>query len=167
MRSQQAGQPGTDSKSVFRSKGSRGFTLIEVVVALLAFAAIVVIFDASIILSEKASYMNGQYAQAISLCQHKIDEVRAVGFGRLDYTDLLDADIIAGSPQASPYAFSASDGVGDVLPNATTSLTVGPWPGDPTNTAILQVSATVTWTPASFNSKTSSLTLTGLITNVE
>ncbi|MHB9035193.1 MAG: type IV pilus modification PilV family protein [Armatimonadota bacterium] len=142
-----------------------GFTLIEVAASLLAFSVVVIIFASSIVMAEKTAHVNGQYAQAISLCQHKIDQARAVGFGRLNYTELNDAGIIDDSPISSPYSFAVVDEVANYLPQPTATLTLQPDPSDPDK--VIKVSATVTWRAAAHQTKTSSLTLVGLVANVE
>ena len=48
-----------------------------------------------------ASRMVGNYQQASSLVQHKIDELRSVGYGRLDFTNLRTSGIIDATPRAA------------------------------------------------------------------
>ena len=81
---------------------SAGYTLLEVTLSLFVFAVAVVIFAGTVPTAAKTAYLSGQYAQATSLCQHKIDQARAVGYGRLNYTELSDAGIIDDSPTRSP-----------------------------------------------------------------
>lgn len=146
-----------------RRLSNKGFTLVEAVVSLLVFAVIVLIFAGSIVLAEKTARLNGQYAQAISLCQHKIDQLRAVGYGRLNYTELNDAGIIADYPTTSPYTFNnTSDEVENYLLNPVSTLTI-----EAVDAKTMRVTATITWRNSSNNSKTSTMSLTGLITNVE
>ena len=92
--------------NITRTSNNKGFTLIEVMISVMIFALLMVLYATCIPVAKKASVMNGQFAQAISLCQHKIDQMRAVGYGRLDYSDLNDAEIIDDSPTSSPYSFA-------------------------------------------------------------
>lgn len=143
----------------------KGFTLIEVAVSLLAFAAVIVIFASAVVMSEKTAHMNGQYAQAMSLCQHKIDQMRAIGFGQLEY-DTLEGIYVDDSSIASPYSFLETDNVANYLPRPTAAtLTIEkPYNSDEDKA---KVTATITWHPVASQSKTNTVTLVALITNVD
>ena len=151
---------------IYKQSHRKGFTLVEVAASLLAFSIVVVIFASSVIMSERTAHVNGQYAQAISLCQHKIDQLRAVGFGRLNYDELTDAtEIVDSSPTTSPYSFVDVDDVAEYLPNPTATLIIEtPYNGDENKA---KVTATITWRSAAHESKTNTFTLVGIITNVE
>lgn len=142
--------------------GRRGFTLTEVIIALMVFAILTLIFASCIPVAHKTAKVNGQYSQAISLCQHKIDQLRAVGYGRLTYEELSDAGIIDEAPLFSPYSFVEVDQVGSYLsqPNATLSIqTIG--------TDQIKATATITWKRTMYEDKTSSASLSAIITKVE
>lgn len=141
---------------------NRGFTLVEVVVSLVVFTSIMLVFSATVPQARKAAEQNGQYAQALSLCQHKIDQMRAVGFGRLNYTELEDAEIIDTDPSnQSYYSFDGVDGISDYLINPDARITI-----TALDSKTSQVTAAITWQGSSTNSKTSNATLTAIITNV-
>ncbi len=133
-------------------------------IAVAVFSMLIIMFATAVPLADKSSNMNGQYAQAISLCQHKIDQLRAVGFGRLNYTELSDAEIVDLNPTSSPYTFSTVDSVPEYLQNATTSLHVDTvaW-----STRVLKVTATITWKTTGYESKTSSMSLSAYISNAD
>jgi len=121
------------------------------------------IFAATIPMAMKASKMNGQYSQAVSLCQHKIDQLRAIGYGRVNsYDELSDAEIIDLSPTSSPYSFTTVDEVRNYLPESTASLRV-----QVLGTDRLKIIATVTWKTTTYEPKPSSASLSAVITNVE
>ncbi|MEN6372340.1 MAG: type II secretion system protein [Armatimonadota bacterium] len=141
---------------------NRGFTLIEVMISLGIFSLLIIIFATSVPLARKSSQVNGQYAQAISLCQHKIDQMRAVGYGRINYTELSDAEIIDESPSASPFSFAGVDNVDQYLPQPTATVNVHSMSTDK-----IIVTVTVTWKNATHESKTSTASLSAIITNVE
>jgi len=141
---------------------NRGFTLVEVMVSLMLFAVITLIFAACVPSGRKASEMNGQYSQAISLCQHKIDQLRAVGYGRINYTELSDAGIIDDSPSSLPFSFVAVDQVANYLPRPTATLSIQDIAANQ-----VKVTATITWTTTSYEAKTSTASLSAIITNVE
>jgi len=145
-----------------KTNNSDGFTLVEVVVALVVFAALILLFASSLPAARKAANINGDYAQAISLCQHKIDQMRAVGFGRLNYTELNDAGIIDDTPVNPPYSFVLSDEVANYLPQPTATINI-----QSVSTKVVKVTVTITWKPTTYQSYTSSLTVNALIANVE
>jgi len=145
-------------------RSTRGFTLLEVMIAMMTLAAIIVIFAGSVVMAEKNAHVNSQYAQAISLCQHKIDQLRAVGFGRLNYTELNDAYIVDDSPTASPYQFAIVDEVNQYLPTPSTSLSIAASPSD---SDVMVVTVSVTWRNARHKTNTSTVSLSALIANVE
>ena len=151
----------------------RGTSLVEVVIALFIFGLLVVLFSGSLMVSNAATGINGQYAQALSLCQHKIDQLRAVGYGRLTYDELSDAGIIDEAPTISPYCFTTVDGVNALLQlkdsnghksDPTTSITIAPLA---TDSRIKVVTVTVKWKSSSHKLKNSTATLTGYIANTE
>lgn len=150
-------------------RNARGITLIEAMISLFVFALVTVLFSSSLILGRTSSRMNGQYAQAISLCQHKIDQLRAVGYGRLTYAELNDAGIVDDSPTNSPYSFVGCDQVVNFLPNvdkntppvATLSIT------DHTDSRVKIATVTVTWKASPNRSANSTVTMTAYIANAD
>jgi len=126
------------------------------------FTVIIHIFAGAVALAERTSYMNGEYCQAISLCQHKIDQLRAIGFGRLNYTEMRDAEVVDDSPSNSPYSFVQVDDVDDYLPNPTATVAL-----ETVSSKTIRVTVTITWNTHSYEAKTSSVTLQALIANVE
>lgn len=146
------------------SRSNKGYTLIEVMVALVVFSFVAIIFATSVPLAIRSSAVNEQYAQAISLCQHKIDQMRAVGYGRLNYDELADASIIDDAQNTQPYTFAQVDEISKYLPCATATITIAP-PSGTSNQLLATV--TITWKNNTYNSKTSSMSLRALIANVE
>ncbi len=141
---------------------NRGFTLIEVMISLGVFVALTLIFAACVPVARKTAKANGQYSQAISLCQHKIDQLRAVGYGRVNYDELSDAGIIDDSPSAQPFSFNTVDDVAEYLPQPTSTLAVEDFGADQ-----LKVTATITWQNTTYQSKISRASLSAVIANVE
>ncbi len=141
---------------------SRGFTLIEVVISLVVFSVLVLIFAASIPLAHMAADQNGQYAQATSLCQHKIDQLRAMGYGRMNYTELLEAGRIDDSYTSSPYHFTVVDDLETYLPGSEGTLAI-----DDVGLDVKKITITVSWKTALHRPKTSTMSLSALIANAE
>lgn len=146
---------------------ARGFTLVEVMIAMFVFALVTVIFASTLMLSKTASKMNGQYAQAISLAQHKIDQLRAVGYGRLIYTELDDAQIVDPTPATSPYTFVLVDEVASYLPNPTATLTIANATNSYDPTRVKLVTVTITWKASPRRPDTSTLTYRAYIANAD
>jgi hypothetical protein len=143
------------------------------VIALFVFGLLVVLFAGSLMVSNAATGINGQYAQALSLCQHKMDQLRAFGYGKLNYDELSYAYIIDENPTTLPYSFSQVDGVNDILQlkdnkghqsSPTTSIEISDLPGDP---RVKVVTVKVKWKSASHKLKNSTATLVGYIANTE
>lgn len=155
----------SNNANVYKSK-KNGFTLIEVAISLLVFSIVVIIFASSVVMAKKAAHMNAQYAQALSICQHKIDQLRAVGFGRLNYQELNDAEIVDDSPSdLSGLSFTGQDRVADYLPQPTSSLAIDtPDSSDPKT---LRATVSLTWHPVPYESRTSTVTLVALIVNTQ
>ncbi len=68
--------------------------------------------------------MIGKYEQAASLVQHKIDQLRAVGYGRLTYTELTSAGIIDEEPSTQPYSFKEVDQLQNIFPEPEALITI-------------------------------------------
>jgi len=143
-----------------RARSRRGFSLIDSAIATMVMAAGVLVFAAFYPTAARCSKMSGSYSQAISEVQHKVDQLRAVGYGRLTYTDLKDAGVIDASPNASPYRFEAKDNLGAVLwsPVGTIAVT-------DVSTDLRQVTVTLTWLRSSQSTQRSTHAVTILVTN--
>lgn len=141
-----------------RRRTRRGFTWIEVLISIAIVALCGTMFAALMPMSAKTQTMVECYQQATSLAQHKIDQLRAVGYGRLTYDELSDAEIIDASPTASPFSFKTADGLLNIYKNATGTITVSDYSSD-----IKQVVVALTWTGAGVTQGNGSLTVTALI----
>jgi prepilin-type N-terminal cleavage/methylation domain-containing protein len=106
------------------SKGVRAFTLIEVLAAIFMFGLAAASFAALLQSSARTQASASTYQQAASLAQHKIDQLRGVGYGRLVYGELLSAGVIDAAAKASPYSFTQIDGLTEIHPNATGTIQV-------------------------------------------
>lgn len=146
----------------------RGFTLVEVMIALFVFALVMVLFAMSLVMAKQASKLNGQYAQALSLAQHKIDQLRAVGYGRLVYTELDDPqNIIDAVPTTSPYSFVGVDEVANYLPNPTATLAITDATGSYDSSRVKLVTVTITWSASPTRASRSTLVQRAYIANTE
>lgn len=130
---------------------------------MLVITVVVMIFAGAVSVGQRASGLNGEYSQAISLCQHKIDQLRTVGYGRLTYDELSDAGIIDPSPTNPPYRFNGVDSVSQYLSDASATIDLYST-GDP---EVVRVVVNLSWRNGSYATKRSSTSLTALIANTE
>ena len=93
-----------------RCTGSRGFSLLEVMVALMVFMMMTLMFGAIFPTTVRSTQYSSNYAQASLLAQHKIDQLRSAGFGNLAYANLIKLGIIDPTnpkPAATgPYSYT-------------------------------------------------------------
>ncbi len=101
-----------------------GFMLMEALVAIFIIAGTAVVLLALLPSATKTGKMVGNYQQASSLIQHKVDQLRGVGFGRLTYSELSDAEIIDASPSTQPFSFRNVDGLSTIFPGSTGTITI-------------------------------------------
>jgi prepilin-type N-terminal cleavage/methylation domain-containing protein len=143
-----------------RKRVRRGFTLVEIVVAVFLLAMAVLMFGAFYPTAARTSRMSGNHSQAISEVQHKVDQLRAVGYGRLTYSELRAASIIDASPNASPFRFEAVDNVATLLPNPVGTITVAS-----AGTDLSRVTVRISWSGAPSKAMEGSHEVTVLIAN--
>lgn len=153
---------------------TKGFTLIEVTVAMMIFLAMVLMFAAVFPLAVRTALFSNNYAQAVALCQHKMDQLRQEGFTNLSDTgNVLSSDSVIDAttpPTAYPYSytFTTCDNLASYYPSgATGTITIN----QATNTAgsamttVDTVAITIQWTTGSKG--TSSYTLNAMIVKNE
>jgi type II secretory pathway pseudopilin PulG len=143
---------------VVRNRRRRGFTWIELLIAAFIVSLSAITLVALMPMSAKTQGMVGDYNQAASLVQHKIDQMRAVGYGRLNYTELQAAQIIDTTPATSPFEFNVVDDLDTLFPNARGSIVISDF-----NSGVRQVTVTVTWSGSSMRQGNGTLTTTSLI----
>ena len=80
------------------------FTLVEVTLAMIVFLMMVMVFAAVFPLAARSAKFANYYAQASMLAQHKIDQVRYIGFSKLQNAANLSSLEIAdsGAPAMGP-----------------------------------------------------------------
>lgn len=150
---------GAESKRK-RRIGKRGTGLIEVAIAMMIMAAGILIFAGFYPTAARCSKMGGAYSQAVSEVQHKVDQLRSVGYGRLNYTQLKAAGIIDSSPTASPFRFEQVDGLGNLLWDPIGTVTVAA-----AGTDLAQVTISLSWRRQANSTQRSTHAVTILITN--
>ena len=143
-----------------RRQAHRGYTLIEVAAAVFLMGVGVMLFGALYPTSYRSSRMSGQYSQATSAVQHKVDQMRALGYGRLNYTELKNAGIIDATPNASPFRFEGVDELGAELPAAVGTITLAP-----ARANLMRATIRLEWRGAPGQTRRSSHAVTILIAN--
>jgi type II secretory pathway pseudopilin PulG len=141
-----------------RKNRTVGFTLLEVVISIFVLAAAATVFFSFMPAALKTGKMVGNHQQATSLVQHKIDQLRGVGYGRLTFTELRDAGIIDSTPTASPFSFRDVDGLGAIYANSTATITVTDF-----DAQVKEVTVVLTWTGSAFQQGNGTITARALI----
>lgn len=134
-----------------------GFSLVEVIVALFLLAVGSAIFGGVIPLAVKSAKMVSNHEQASSIVQHKLDQLRGVGYGRLTYTELRNAGII--DPKSTqPYEFTQVDGLYDLYPEPIGTIEIKDF-----NANIKRVIVTITWVGSAYKQGNGSISGIALI----
>jgi len=141
-----------------RARKTRGNTLVEVVISIFIVAGAALVFSALIPPAVKTEKMVGNYQQATSLVQHKIDQLRAVGWGRLNYSELKDAGIVDASPTASPFEFDQVDELDTIYANPVGTIAVTDY-----SATVRKVTVTLTWSGSHAQQGNGSLTVEAFI----
>lgn len=144
-------------RKIPRNKRS-GFTLVEAAIAMMIVAAAAGVFFALMPMSFKTGKMVGSYQQASSLLQHKVDQMRGVGYGRLTYQELKDAGIIDATPTTAPYSFKTVDGLNSLYSVPTATIQISDY-----SVSIKRVTVTLVWSGSSMQQGRGDMTVTALI----
>ena len=104
----------------------RGFSLLDAAAGIFLLVWVVLIFAAAYPTAHRSSRMSGSYSQAISAVQHKMDQLRAVGYGRLTASELEGASIIDPVTGPGPFHFESVDNLATDLWGAVGTITLTP-----------------------------------------
>ena len=119
-------------------KQTRGFTLMEVALALAVFILMTLMFAAVFPMVARGAQFSGNYSQAAMLGQHKVDQIRSMGgAAKLDYNDLntqgvIDSMTTPPSGLPATYTFTGVDNL------VTSGSTTGFFPPGSTGTITVQ-----------------------------
>ena len=96
----------------------RGFTIIEVMLALFIFLMMTLMFAAVVPTAARSARYANAHAYAAVICQRKIDQLTEAGWDKLNQTDLLSLGIIDSTPattngNATIYYFSDNNSSGN------------------------------------------------------
>jgi len=103
-----------------RRKNQQGFSLAEVVFALIIFLMMTMVFAAVFPIIIRSAHYSNDYAQASLLAQHKIDQLRSAGIDNLNYTALVGLGVIDQNVEATgpSYTFTGVDNLDSFFPNS-------------------------------------------------
>ena len=105
-------------------RSRRGFHLVEALMGASIFALATTVFFALYPTATRGSRLVESYSQAVSAVQHKADQLRAVGYGSTDYTQLRNTELIDASPNVAPYHFEGVDGLAAALNGAVGEISI-------------------------------------------
>ena len=116
----------SNNRLIRRRKKARhgGFTLVELMLAFFVFFMILILFGATFPVATRAGHVGSNYSQATFIAQHKVDQLRDIGFAKLDGNSLASqglidissggVPIVAANPTGQPstavtYSFTLTD----------------------------------------------------------
>ncbi len=123
-------------------KNRPGLSLIEVMIAVLVLSFAVTVFASLYPLAMRLRSKSENTTRATTLCQQKIEQVRALPYTSLNYSGLQGGSVIDTSPNSSPYSFTSVDSLATKLPQGTGSIAISNPGSDPDLT---RIDVTVTW----------------------
>ena len=147
----------TDNHGMNERRRFAGFTIIEVTIAVGLFLMMALLFGAAVPSITRSAQASSNATQAAELAMHKMDELRAAGFSRLDQSNLGSSGIGAiDSPQpsgyplvtgsAATYTFTSVDKLTSLFPNGSTgTVTIAADAAAPAG-KVDDVAVTITWT---------------------
>ena len=110
-------KPRTNHRRLRQPRRVRGFNLIEMVISIAVFALIMLLFAALFPVATRGSGEARAYAQAALLSQRKIDQMRQIGYSKLNAQSLRAANIIDATSNADgTFSFSRVDSIVDYNP---------------------------------------------------
>lgn len=120
--------------------GRRGVGLIDVMITLSLLAIAGVVFVSTFPAGFSALRQTEETKKAVELAQKKLEQVKALGYESLSYTNLRAANAIDEDQTTSPYKFTSVDNLVSALPASQGRLEI-------TNYAsgIKKISVTVNW----------------------
>ncbi|MEN6372808.1 MAG: hypothetical protein ABFD64_12445 [Armatimonadota bacterium] len=121
-------------------RSNRGVGLIDVMITVMLLGMAGVIFTATFPTGHSALNQAEDTKKAVELAQKKLEQVKALGYESLSYTNLRAANAIDEDQTSSPYNFTSVDNLAKSLASSSGTLEI-------TNYAagIKKVVATVSW----------------------
>src|SRR5262249_5268262 len=126
-------------------KNREGFSLIEVMIAVLVLSFTVALFGALYPMSMRLRSKSENVTQATMIAQQKIEQIRSIPYDSLTFSSLRSNNLVDASPTSAPYSFTTIDNLANKLPQPTGTVSISN-AGTGTHTADLKlVTVTVSW----------------------
>ncbi|MEA2553618.1 MAG: hypothetical protein QOJ65_1794 [Fimbriimonadaceae bacterium] len=109
-------------------------------------------------MAAKTEKMVGNHQQAASIVQHKVDQLRGVGYGRLTAKDLKAAQIIDATSTTTPFPFGTVDTLSNYFPRPTGTIDIVDF-----NASTRKVTVTLTWAGSAYKQGNGTVTAIALI----
>jgi hypothetical protein len=106
------------------SRRHRASSLVDILMATMLLGFGTLVFAAIMPAMRQNARHTTEYAQAISAVQHKADQLRALGYGRLTFTEMRNAAVIDASPTSSPFRFEAIDSLSSAISSPVGTITL-------------------------------------------
>lgn len=162
----------TNSRRARRHCRARGFTLAEVALAMVILAMMTLMFAAVFPIAVRGAQYSSNYAQAATLAQHKLDQLRSAGYSRLftptGTNSLTSLNIINAVNADGSYDFTVADSLvnsgttkGYFPPGSTGTVTVSNYTANGAPSGVLAyVTVKFVWTnPGASSSSYSASTI--------
>lgn len=105
-------------------RNCRGMGMVDAMIALLLLAMAGLVFAATYPSGFSAVRQARETKRAVELAQKKLEQVKALGYESLTYTNLRTVNVVDVSPSSSPYEFTSVDNLSSSLASATGTLTI-------------------------------------------
>lgn len=102
----------------------RGTGLIDVMLTLFLLGLAGVIFASVFPTCFKANGQAQEYKIAAAITQKKMEQLRSLKYESLTAPCMMSASVIDSTPASSPYSFTGVDGLGNLIPQGTGTLTI-------------------------------------------
>lgn len=135
----------------------RAYSLIEVMFGIVLCGLAVATLSTMIPLATKGQRASREYLQMADVAQAKMDRLKALGYGRLNSTEIPAASIGTATNVNNVYQFNLTRGV-DSVTNATGTVTVSDYDSD-----IKRVVVSINWVSGGQQATQSNYELQGLI----
>jgi type II secretory pathway pseudopilin PulG len=129
-------------------KNRRGSTLVDVTVALVLLAMGGLVFSATFPSGFSAVRQAGEMKRGLAIAQQKLEQVKALGYESLNYSNLRADNAIDTTNTSSPYEFTSVDNLSSSLAGAKGELYIDE---NSSNPGVRKVTVKITWTSGKAN----------------
>ncbi len=147
-----------------RRRRRSGFSLMEVVLSIFLLGVVAVVFGALYPVAERLSGGAKYRATALMLAERRMEAVKLLGYGNLNYDGLRAYGLIDAQPNTSPFSFTNTDNTRNesparMLPQGTGQIVI-----EDTEWDVRRVVVRVSWMDR--NGRQQTVELRTLVTNL-